>query len=67
VLSINLDIGNVVLEDSWDVDLCVQTISMLFHLFVSASGLQRSYLERVDAVSGRPRKVADFVVWKQYS
>jgi hypothetical protein len=28
MFSINLDIGNIVLEDSWNVHLCVQMISL---------------------------------------
>jgi hypothetical protein len=31
MLSINLDIGDVVLENSWDVNLCTPTISMQLH------------------------------------
>jgi hypothetical protein len=59
VLSINLDIGDVVLENSWDVDLCAKTISMqLHHMYVSAFRVLWSYREIVDAVSSRPRKVA---------
>ena len=60
MLSINLDIGDVVLEDSWDVDLYAQMISIqVQQMYVSTSRILWSYRRMVDAMSPRPRKVAE--------
>jgi len=55
VLSINLNIGNVVLENGWDVDLGAQFVSILFHRICScAVGCGSSYLGGVDAIEKGP-------------
>jgi hypothetical protein len=55
VLSINLNIGNVVLENGWDVDLGAQFVSILFHRICScAVGCGSSYLGGVDAIERGP-------------
>ena len=35
MLSINLNIGNIVLENSWDIDLVVQSVSVLLYRMCS--------------------------------
>jgi hypothetical protein len=37
VLSINLNIGNVVFENGWDIDLAAQFVSILFHCMYSCA------------------------------
>ena len=37
MLSINLNVGNVVLENGWDVDLEVPFVSILFHRMCSCA------------------------------
>jgi hypothetical protein len=41
MFSINLDIGNVVLEDGWDVDLKRRPISDVFHKIWFVEGPRR--------------------------
>lgn len=65
MLAINLDIGDVILEDSWDVNLCDQTISMPFlHVFPSRSvlpELNAAIVEESIGTSARPRKTVVLV------
>ena len=59
MLSINLDIGDVVLENGGNVNLYIQIVSMQFHqIYVFASQDRGSYRGSLDAVSSRPRKDA---------
>ena len=59
MLSINLDIGNVVLEDGWDVDLCALSISIrgFIDVYVSDSMCEDRCCSVVSAVREGRRAV----------